>query len=494
MPAGRYHRLLMWTIAAMAASSSVSAQRPGRPLLDDVARAMGGAERILAVRTLMLEGTGEMYNLGQGMSPAAPLPVYAVTGYRRSFDFANRRWRQELTRQPQFITGNTSPQPLKSAWDGVAFDIGADGTSRRSAGRADIDRAYELAYHPIGFIQMALAAGTQVTEAAQAGGLRHVRMNAGGSRYSLFVDSRTKLPVRIEKIVYHPMLGDVVMATRFADWQDAGGIRVPMRITQRLAGRWPIMDTRVVTARINTEVGDLVAPPAVRAASPVPAPVAVTADEVAPGVWHLAGQTHHSVAIEMQNEILLVEAPLNDARTLAVIKRARELRPGKPLRRVIDTHHHFDHAGGLRAAISEGLTIVTHSGNAAFVNDLARQRHSIVGDALSSDPKPARVEIVGAKRVISDGNRSVELHHLRGSPHSATMLIVYLPAEKILIQADAYNPPAAGATVAPSYPFAPNLVDNIDRLRLAVDRIVPIHGPVIPIAQLRSIAEANRKR
>ncbi len=494
MYSGRHSRFLMGAVLAFGTSSTALAQRPGRPLMNEVARAMGGTAKILAVRTLVLEGTGEMYNLGQGMSPASTLPVYGVTGYKRSLDFAHRRWRQELTRQPRFVTGNTAPQQLRWAYDSLAFDIAADGTPRRSPGRADVDRSYELLYHPIGFVQAALAPGTELTEHPASGGLRHIQMNAGGGKYALFIDPRTKLPSRIEKIIYHPMLGDVVMATHLSEWRDADGMKLPMRITQRLGGRWPMMDTRVGTVKLNTDIGDLALPAAVRSAPPVPVTINVTADEVAPGIWHLAGQTHHSVAIEMQNEILLVEAPLNDARTLAVIKRAYLLRPGKPVRRLISTHHHFDHSGGLRAAIAEGLTIVTHAGNHAFVSDLARQRHSIVGDALSSDPKRARVETVGTRRVISDGTRSVEVHHVRGNPHSATMLMVYLPAEKLLIQADAYNPPAGSAAPAPSYPFAPNLVDNIDRLGLAVERVVPIHGPVITIAQLRTAADAGRKR
>lgn len=494
MQARHHFATLLGAFSALIMSSASSAQKPGKPLLDDVARAMGGAARIQAVRTLVIEGTGEMYNIGQGMSPAAALPVYAVTGYKRSYDFPNRRWRQELTRQPRFVTGNTTPQTLRWAYDSLAVDIAADGTARRSPGRADIDRAYELLYHPVGFVQGALASGAELTEHPASGGLRHLRMNSGGNRYAVFIEPRTKLPARIEKIVYHPMLGDVVMATHFSDWRDADGMKLPMRITQRLAGRWPMIDTRVETVKLNTDVGDLTISARVKAAPPVPVTINVTADEVAPGIWHLAGQTHHSVAIEMQNEILLIEAPLNDARTLAVIKRAFLLKPGKPVRRLVSTHHHFDHSGGLRAAIAEGLTIVTHTGNHAFVSDLAKQRHLTVGDALSSDPKTARIETVSTRRVISDGTRSVELHHVRGSPHSATMLMVYLPAEKILIQADAYNPPIGNAAPAPSYPFAPNIVDNVDRLRLIVDRVVPIHGPVIPMAQLRAVADANRKR
>lgn len=481
-------------LATVMLSTSGMAQKPGRPLVNDVARAMGGAERVLAVRTLTVEGTGEMYNLGQGMSPSVPLPVYGISAYKRTVDFANRRWRQELTRQPRFVTGNTAAQLLRSGFDGIGYEMAADGTQRRAAGRADIDRASELLYNPIGFMQVALAAGTGLTELAARGGLRQVQMNAGGSRYAIFIDPVTRLPARIENLVYHPMLGDVVMETRFADWRESDGLNLPGRITQRLDGRWPVLDVRVSSVKVNADAADIAITPAVRTSPAVPVPITVTADEVSPGVWHLAGQTHHSVAIEMKNEILLVEAPLSDARTLAVIQRAYLLRPGKPVRRLINTHHHFDHSGGLRAAIAEGLTIVTHTGNYAFVNQLSKQRHFAVGDALSSDPKRARIETVGARRVITDGTRTVEIHHLLGSPHSATMLMVYLPAEKLLIEADAYNPPAANATPAPSYPFAPNLVDNIDRLKLVVDRIVPIHGPVIPIAQLRSVAEANRKR
>jgi glyoxylase-like metal-dependent hydrolase (beta-lactamase superfamily II) len=164
------------------------------------------------------------------------------------------------------------------------------------------------------------------------------------------------------------------------------------------------------------------------------------------------------------------------------------------VRAVINTHHHFDHAGGLRAAMSEGLTVITHAGNVAFFRDLARRRYQIVEDALSRTPRTPRVEGVATRRVLADSTRRVEVHHIRGSQHAATLLMVYLPAERLLIEADVYSPPAPNVTSPPPAIFAPNLVANIDRLGLQVDRIVPIHGRVVPVSDLRAAAQTAAQR
>jgi glyoxylase-like metal-dependent hydrolase (beta-lactamase superfamily II) len=185
---------------------------------------------------------------------------------------------------------------------------------------------------------------------------------------------------------------------------------------------------------------------------------------------------------------MLIEVPQNEARTLGVIAKARELRPDKPLRYAVNTHHHHDHSGGLRAAIAEGLTIVTHSGNTAFVRDVAHRRHTLQPDALARDPRPPTIIGVGDKRVFQDRSRTVELYHVRGNPHSSTMLMAYLPTERMLVQADAYNPPAPNAAAPPAFPFAANLVDNVERRALRVERVAALHGRVVPFSEVRNAA------
>jgi glyoxylase-like metal-dependent hydrolase (beta-lactamase superfamily II) len=487
--------LALYSVTALAqATPTVRAPVRRAASLDDVARAMGGRDRVLAIRTLILEGRGENYNLGQNPSPEADLPVFEVTEYRRLIDFPQRRWRQEQVRVARFITPNTAPQRQRIALDGgIAFNILPDSSAQRVGAAAATERANELLYHPVGLLQQALAGGAQVTPIATAQG-RLFRINTGNNEVDLFIDPATTLPLMTLRYVHHPMLGDVLIETEYDAWSDVDGVKLPMHIVQRVDGRWPLSDIRLTSARIDADVGDLAAPPNVRAA-PLPTPtINIVVDSIAPGVWYLTGQTHHSVAIEMEDHLLLVEAPQSDARTLAVIARARELRPGKPVRAVINTHHHFDHAGGVRAAMSEGLTIITHAGNAAFYRDLARRRFQIAEDALSRQPRAPRIEPVATRHVIADSTRRVELHHIRGNPHAATLLMVYLPADRLLIQADAYNPPAANVATPPVAAFAPNLVANIDRLGLQVDRVVPIHGAIIPMSAVRAAAQAAAQR
>jgi glyoxylase-like metal-dependent hydrolase (beta-lactamase superfamily II) len=209
---------------------------------------------------------------------------------------------------------------------------------------------------------------------------------------------------------------------------------------------------------------------------------------VTAGVWHLTGQSHHSVLVEFPEYLVLIEAPQNDTRTLAVIEQARELQPEKPLRYVINTHHHFDHSGGMRAAVSEGLTVITHELNRPFFEDIVARQHTIVQDALATNPQPLAIETVPGddRYVLEAGRQSLEIYPILNSPHADTLLMVYLPRERLLVEADVFSPGAREA------PFAANLLENIEQGSLRVDRVVPIHGSVVPFSELEEVVMAGR--
>ena len=204
----------------------------------------------------------------------------------------------------------------------------------------------------------------------------------------------------------------------------------------------------------------------------------MTTEELAKGVWLLAGQSHHSVVVEFGDHLILIEAPQNDTRALAVIAKARELAPNKPLTHVVNTHHHFDHSGGIRAAVSEGLAVITQKANAQFFQDAATRAHTIAPDALAKSPKPLKLEVVDDAMELADSTMTLQLYRIDGNPHGDAMLMAYLPKEKILVEADAFTP---GAAVQP---YAANLLENITKRNLRIERIVPLHGTVAPFSEL----------
>jgi glyoxylase-like metal-dependent hydrolase (beta-lactamase superfamily II) len=260
---------------------------------------------------------------------------------------------------------------------------------------------------------------------------------------------------------------------------------------------------RVTSVKPNVPVTTMPVPDAVRAA--VTPPARVESQKLAEGVWLLGGGTHNSLLVAFKDYVAVVDAPNNEARSLAVIAEAARLAPGKPIQYVINTHHHFDHAGGLRTYLSQGTTIVTHESNKQYYLDilfhpaprtLQPDRLALYNPMYWISRRPPPIETVAgearssAKYVVTDGERILEIDKVEDvsyqlgdrsyaqGNHSADMLIAYLPKEKILFNADLYSPPAQGAQPAPPTPGMRTLDQNIRRLKLDVMQHAPAHGRV----------------
>jgi glyoxylase-like metal-dependent hydrolase (beta-lactamase superfamily II) len=213
-------------------------------------------------------------------------------------------------------------------------------------------------------------------------------------------------------------------------------------------------------------------------------------------VYYMKGGSHHSVAIDQRDHIVVVEAPQDEARSLAVIAKVKETIPNKPIRYVINSHVHFDHSGGLRAYVAEGARVVTHEMNKPYYEQAWTAPRTLNPDSMAQAKSTATFETFTDKHVLSDGNRTIEVHQIAGGGHNDAFAMVYLPAEKILIEVDAWAPAAPNAPQAPTSPFAVNLYENIRRLKLDVRQIAALHGPrVATMAELEAAigrADANR--
>jgi glyoxylase-like metal-dependent hydrolase (beta-lactamase superfamily II) len=453
---------------------------PEQQVIDDAAQALGGAERLRAVKTIVITGQGTQYNLGQDVVPGASNQTFAVTEYRRAIDVAGERARTELTRVPKFTYWQgLAPQRQVQGLDRtIAYNIAASGSASRAAQTVADDRRDEFLRHPVTAVRAALDPAATLTNLRRANGQASVDIVTADKRtITLTVDAATKLPSRATTGANHVNLGDVLISTSFADYQNVNGVQLPARLTTK-TDEFTTAEVRATQQVVDGDAGDLAAPAAVASAAvPTPQPPNVTVEEVSRGVWLLAGGSHHSALIEFADHLMLIDAPLNDARALAVIAKARELRPDKPLTHVVNSHHHFDHSGGIRAAVSEGLTVITHQGNVEFFREIVKRPHTRVPDALAKNPKPLRIEVVTTDRVISDDTMTVNLYSIPGE-HSASMLMAYLPRDRALIVIDVYEP---GESV---HMFLRPFLEDLKKRNLRVERIVPLHGKIVPYAQM----------
>lgn len=465
---------------------------PGTPeqqFLEDATEQLGGRGRIAAVRTLTIEGEGVNYNLGQDMKPEAATQQFDITNYKRQIDIANGRQRVEQTRTPKFayFQGPQAQTQIQGLDGAVAFNVNAKGGASRVGAQAESDRLIDLYHHPLQLLRSTMDPKTTVTNVRQAGGSRQADITtAAGPVVTLTIDA-SGAPLSAASKAYHPNLGDVVMMTQFSEVEDVDGLRLPSRFITRVDD-FTTAEIRATRQTLDADVGDLAAPAAVAGPRPAAPPITVTAEPVGKGVWLMGGGSHHSALIEFSDHLMLVDAPQSEARTLAVIAKAKETVPNKPLTQLVTTHHHFDHTAGIRAAIAEGTDVITQAGNKEWVERMASRAHTLPPDTLSKKPTRLVVETVDDQREIKDQMQTVQLFHVAGNPHSDTMLMVYVPRDRILIEVDAFG---AGSAV---YPYAANLLENIQKRQLRVDRIVPLHGPIVKMAELEKVVASLKEK
>lgn len=480
----RRFRLLVGVILAMAGAAC----GPRAGSLDGAAAALGVAD----LQSLEFSGAGRWYQFGQAPGPNLPWPQFDVSAYTAAVHFGAPAARVQMTRRQTVEPGRARPAPVEQrpvqlvsggfAWNMAAPAGAAPGAAAvaQATPAALEERTMEIWSTPQGFVKAALANNAS---SVAAGSGSEVRFTLGGKyRYEGTINAQNDVE-RVRTWIDNMVLGDTEVETVFSDYRDFGGVRFPGRVQRRQGGH-PVLDLTISAVTANPAL-DIAVPDAVR--SFTAPPVRVESELLAPGLYYLTGGSHHSLAVDQADHVVVVEAPQNEERSLAVIAKVKELIPGKPIRFLINSHVHFDHSGGLRTYVDEGATIVTHEANRAFYEAAWAAPRALNPDRLAGSKKAATFQTFTDKLVLTDGKRSIEVHAIAGNGHNDAFAMVYFPAEKILSEADAYStPPPNTPPPATPNPFAVNLHDNIVRLKLDVARIAPIHGRIGPLADLRT--------
>jgi len=503
---------LMFGISALMVGPALAQNQPNpnqaaaKTLLQAADKAIGAS----SVKSWTNSGTGWMGYPGQQFAQG-DLPRSDIKNFVFTADLGSKSAKWEYTR----VQGNNNPRgggagfPVQGEVGFKEFVNGNSGWNVNPQGQATpinprdaANRQLRLWIHPVSFIQAALADNNAaVTDRYFGRQNRTVKVVAFTTKVcdrpqpqcTRRVTGEFNNDNMLERVITwlpDPVMGDKMVEYRYSDYRDAGnGVKYPFHVHAHM-GDHPLipgghnwLDVRTNDVKINVADAVQAIPDAVRNA-PVPTHSNVATTTLAPGVVLVAGGSHNSVAVEFKDFVTVIEGPLSNQRTNAVVAEVHKLFPNKPIRYLVNTHNHFDHLGGVRGFVAEGATVITDDKNRNFYQRvvLAPQSRSLQPDRLSTrpfaptGPGNLALQTYTDRYTISDGNQTIELYHVDGLNHSDNMAIVYLPKEKIVINADLYGPPAAGGNLPNVSNNAVVFFRNLKRLKLDVAQHVPIHG------------------
>ena len=313
---------------------------------------------------------------------------------------------------------------------------------------------------------------------------------------SLSFDAQTNLLTRYAYIYADPVTGDSEIAQTYSGYRMVGKVKIPSgRVLYNSGG--VIQETEFTDVQLNTKPAEsvfkgpdgfekLAAPPA----TPPPPAVSKIAEDVYV-LQGLAGGTHNTLFVAFNDHVLVIEAPeqiIYGNTSVQALAKIKETVPGKPIKYLVLTHHHADHAGGFREYVGEGATIVTTSATKSFLEKAARAESTL----LPKLSQKLTVEtLANKKRVFQDDKHVVEIYDIGPNPHANEILVAYLPKEKILFQADLLNP-AANGTIPIAQDTTVSFAENLKKLGLQVEKIYGVHGRAATPEELWTSVEKRR--
>jgi glyoxylase-like metal-dependent hydrolase (beta-lactamase superfamily II) len=468
----------VWTGLALllVLAAGIASAQDAKTVIQNAQKAMGD------VKTIQYSGSGKAGGIGQNWSPTVPWHVTNVISYTKSIDYTNRSAKEELTRTQLDPPDHGGEAPFAGEQKQVNIVSGQyawnqPGATPQPALAAASERQLQIWLTPHGFLKAA-AENNATAKAGKDAGKKVTVLTfmAGPNKVVGDVDDQGMV-TKVGTWIPNPVLGDMPVEIIYSDYKNFGAVKFPSHIVQKQGG-WMTQDMNISDAKPNVEMAALEVPDAVRTATPPP--VKVVSQKLADGVWYIGGGTHNSDLIEFKDYVVVVEAPLDEARSTAVMAEVKNLVPNKPIKYLINSHHHFDHSGGLRTYVAEGIPIITNEANKPFYEKAWSAPRTLMPDKLSQNPKKATFITYKDKYTVTDENRTLEIYRVENDTHNAYISFMYLPKEKILIEGDDFTPPAPGAPpmVPVAMGFSNNLYDNLTRKKIEVVTISPLHGNV----------------
>ena len=494
--------LVLQATAVAIAQQSTASQRSyqqARHVLDDAIEAHGGVEAMRAIKDFTLKEKGKVHARFQ--SPGAEPPFAVGTSEETLIVDTDRNLVFDDLKTANAGFNNWNVTVIKGT-EGQNFDMWSRTTTPIVNPAVNNFRGQMRRLPPFVLLEaLDRAATLRYLGEEEFGGRKQKVISVirpDNQQLSLSFDAQTNLLTRYGYLYADPITGDSEIAQSYSNYRTVGKLKLPgARVLYNSGGA--IQETEYTDIQINTRPAEdvfkgpegfakLEAPPA------TPPPPAV--NKIAEDVYllqGLAGGTHNVLFVAFNDHVLVIEAPeqiLYGSNSVQALAKIKETVPGKPVKYLVLTHHHSDHAGGFREYVAEGATIVTTAGNKNWIEKATTVQSSLLPRfALQNKLKIETIE--NKKRVFQDDKHVVEVYDIGPNPHANEMLVAYFPKEKILFQADLLNP-AANGSIPIAQDATVSFSERLQQLGLQIEKIYGVHGRAATMEELRTSVKKRR--
>lgn len=493
-PAILFASFIVFSIAVAGQSVTQDSYAKARPILDRAVAALGGARELRAIENVTFRVEGDTVHRNQSkrtfMSERTP--------YKASFiiDPKSTRFRQQ---QDGWYPGGfhwVNGVAINKS-EGVSWDnLRATTNPIPNVPAANFRSRLRMVPHLIILNALERSSRLRYLGNANFDGRAHAVLsyaNEDGLEISLYIDERTNLLSKIETLATDAFFGDVINESIFTGYRQEGGRMIPGGRVDRRGGD-ALGDVKYLDVTFNTTLTDDSFKPPDGFRTPAAAPAPQTSVKYSDSVYTVNAGGYNVLVVGFKDHVFVMETPNGDNVSKQAITEIKKLFPGKPIRYVAVTHHHDDHAGGIRTYIAEGATLLGLPGERTFFEKVAKSSFTIDPDSLMLAPQPLKWEAIEkGRRVLTDGTTTVELIDIGPGGHTDEMLVAYFPAEKLIFQGDLLNRPINNdpATINDT---TVHFSTWLDAKKLDVDRVIGVHGPPSTRDELRKgVAEKVAK-
>jgi glyoxylase-like metal-dependent hydrolase (beta-lactamase superfamily II) len=493
---------------ALLAASTLNAQEPmfassarALALLDSAIAVHGGAQRLRNLEDFTMKYRGSRWMYYQSEKLSRPWSTVKTTTDLVMDIKGGRLYRRSANRYPaDFVFEGIGITTAQNFWNWDPNRVGFGDALAKMPGSSIASHSQRRELPALQLLRIrdypesVRWLGTRTLAGRSTPVISYAEPN--GAIYEAWIDAATKHLVRLSWLRDDPVEGDQTASYTYSGYRVEKGVPVPSRLVER----WNDELIRDDTLEISLEsrpAESWFTPPATgfmeMADTRVTGAEAEPIRKLAENVWLLQALPggNRVMFVAFRDFVLVVETPTPQAAGTAALDAIRRTVPGKPVRYAAFTHHHDDHGGGLRPYIAEGVTILTTPSNVPFVQTVAKAKHTLRPDALSANPKAPVIETFKGKKVITDGDMTVELIDIGPTSHVDEIVMAYLPKQKLLFQGDLIILPMRGE-VGPANALTVDFARALDRLKLDIETIAGVHGRVGTPADVKA-AMARRQ-